>query len=76
MSIVRQQLLVEETKKYELMLRERNMSMENQTEAEMGAMQKWGEVTVRDETISMVKEQLEKGTTDSIKSLTRSRICA
>ena len=50
-------LLVEEKKKYERMLRERNMSIAAATEAEMGAMRQWSEVTARDGTIVKLKER-------------------
>ena len=55
-------LLAEEKKKYEGMLRERNMSNAAATE---------GEVTVRDAIIAKLKEQHERVTADSIKKSTK-----
>ena len=64
-------LLTEEKKKYEKMLRERNMSNAAPLEAEIGAMRQWGEVTARDGTIAKLKEQHEKVTADSINKSTK-----
>ena len=64
-------LLTDEKKKYERMIRERNMSNAAATEAEKGAMKQWGEVTARDEMIVKLREQHEKVTGDSIKKSTK-----
>ena len=66
-----QVLLTEETKKYERILRNRNASVKNLTEAESGARCQGGELTARDGTIAKLKEQIEKVTGDSIKKFTR-----
>ena len=59
--------LVEEAKKYERMLRDRNASVKNLAEAEKGNRRQGAELTVRDATITQLRDQLEKVTADSIK---------
>jgi phage shock protein A len=63
--------LVEETKKYERMLRDRNASVKNLAETEKGARRQGAELTARDATITQLRDQLEKVTADSIKKSAR-----
>ena len=64
-------LLIEETKKYERMLRDRNASASNLTEAESGARRQGVELSARDGTIVKLKEQLDKVTNDFLKKSTK-----
>jgi len=64
-------LLADEKRKYKRILRERNMSNAAATEAEIGAMRQWGEVTARNEMIVKLREQQEKVPGDSIKKSTK-----
>ena len=63
--------LVDETKKYERMLRDRNASAKNLAEAEKRAKRQVEELAARDATITQLRDQLDKVTTDSIKKSTR-----
>jgi arginyl-tRNA synthetase len=67
----RRVLLTEETQKYERMLRDRNASTKNLTEAESGVRRQGVELSARDGTIIKLKEQLDKVTNDSIKKSTK-----
>ena len=60
--------LVEETKKHERILRDRNASMRNLAAAEKGAKR---QVTAKDATITQLRQQVEKITADTIKKSTR-----
>ena len=63
--------LVDETKKYERMLRDRNASMKNLAEAEKGAKRQVEELAARDATITQLRDQIDKITADSIKKSTK-----
>ena len=59
--------LVDETKRYERMLRDRNASMKNLAEAEMGAKRQVEDLAARDATITQLRDQVTKITADTIK---------
>jgi len=63
--------LVDETKKYERMLRDRNASVKNLAEAEKGARRQVEELAAKDATITQLRDQLEKVTADSNKKSTK-----
>ena len=63
--------LVDETKKYERMLRERNASVKNLAEVEKGAKRQVEVLAARDATITQLRDQLDKVTTDSNKKSTK-----
>ena len=63
--------LVDETKKYERMLRDRNASMKNLAETEKGAKRQVEELAARDATITQLRDQIDKITADSIKKSTK-----
>ena len=63
--------LVDETKKYERMLRDRNTSMKNLAEAEKGAKRMVEELAAREATITQLRDQIDKITADSIKKSTK-----
>ena len=60
-----------ETKKYERMLRDRTASVKNLADAEKGARRQVDELTARDATITQLRDQLDRVTTDSNKKLTK-----
>ena len=63
--------LVDETNRYERMLRDRNASAKNLAEAEKGAKRQVEELTARDATITQLRDQITKITADSIKQRTK-----
>ena len=60
-----------ETKKYERMLRYRTASVKNLADAEKGARRQVDELTARDATITQLRDQLDRVTTDSNKKSTK-----
>ena len=63
--------MVDETKKYERMLLDCSASVKNLAEAEKGARRKVEELAARDATITQLRDQREKVTTDSNKKSTK-----
>ena len=63
--------LVDETKKYERMLRDRNASVKNLAEAEKGASRQVEDLAAREATITQLRDQLDIVTTDSDKKSTK-----
>ena len=62
--------LTEETKKYERMHRDRNVSVKNLADAEKGARRQVDELTARDATIAQLRDQLDRVTAESNKKST------
>ena len=63
--------LAEETKKYERMHRDRNVSVKNLADAEKGARRQVDELTARDATITQLRDQLDRVTAESNKKSTK-----
>ena len=63
--------LTEETKKYERMHRDRNVSVKNLADAEKGARRQVDELTARDATIAQLRDQLDRVTAESNKKSTK-----
>jgi len=63
--------LVDETKKYERMLRDRNAFVKNLAEAEKVARRQLEELAARDATIIQLRDKLDKVTVDSNKKTTK-----
>jgi chromosome segregation ATPase len=63
--------LTEETKKYERMHRDRNVSVKNLADAEKGARRQVDELTARDATIARLRDQLDRITAESNKKSTK-----
>ena len=63
--------LTEETKKYERVHRDRNVSVKNLADAEKGARRQVDELTARDATIAQLRDQLDRVTAESNKKSTK-----